>query len=488
MLNALETVPWLPLLIVVPLVAAIVAFVQPKAAKPVALAALTFHLLAIACLALTLSRIGVQAHSVGGWQAPLGIGLYADGLSLFMLLATGLVGLLVSTYASAYFENDCALGFWPLWLLLLVGLNALFLSRDLFNIYVALELIGMTSAILAAQKGDAGALAGAMRYLLVALLGSLLYLLGVAFLYHSYGTLALDLLRDNIVGTPATQAAFALIAIGLLLKTALFPLHFWLPAAHACAAAPVSALLSALVVKASLYLLLRLWLDIFAPVSGAGNLFAALGSGAVVWGSLQALRQTRIKMLVAYSTVAQLGYLFLAFPLLGSSAWQGIAYLAIAHALAKSAMFLAAGNITHFTGHDKIAELDSLAQRLPVTIAAFAIAGVSLMGLPPSGGFIGKWLFLQGAIAQEQWLLAAVMIGGGVLTAAYVFKVLGSTFTPAATPAAADQAQPPHRVTRRMEWTAMVLACAAIALGFVAQPLLELLAIGDPFAAIELPQ
>lgn len=481
----LATVPWLPLLISVPLLAAITAFVLPKLAKPIALTALMLNFFGVVCLGFTLSQLGVQTHALSGLQAPLGIGLHADGLSVFMLTATALVGLAVTVYASAYLSAGQTPHFWPLWLLLLVALNALFLSRDLFNIYVTLELVGMTSATLAAQKGGAGALAGAMRYLLVALLGSLVYLLGVAFIYHAYGTLAIDLLSNQVTGTPATQVAFGLMAVGLLLKTALFPLHFWLPAAHASAAAPVSALLSALVVKASFYLLVRLWLDIFAPISSAaGSVFAALGAGAVLWGSLQALRQTRIKLLVAYSTVAQLGYLFLAFPLFGSSAWQGIVYLALAHALAKSAMFLAAGNITHFTGRDTIAELDSLAQRLPVTVAAFAIAGVSLMGLPPSGGFIGKWLFLQSAIAQKQWALAAVIVGGGVLTAAYVFKVIGSTFTSAA----AEQSHPPQPVANRMEWAAMALACAAVALGFVAQPLLEILAIGSPFAAMEVPR
>lgn len=474
--------PWLPLLVTMPLLAAITAFVLPKIAKPIALLALLFNLFAVTCLGLALQQLGAHHHEVGGWQAPLGIGLYADGFSVLMLAATALVGLAVSVYASASFDAARAQTFWPLWLLLLVGLNALFLSRDLFNIYVTLELVGLTSATLAAQKADAGALAGAMRYMLAALFGSLVYLLGVVFMYHAYGTLALDLLSERVTGTPATQVAFALMAAGLVLKTALFPLHFWLPAAHASAAAPVSALLSALVVKASFYLLVRLWLDVFAPVSGnAGNIFAALGAMAVLWGSLQALRQTRVKLLVAYSTVAQLGYLFLAFPLLGSSAWQGIAYLAISHALAKAAMFLAAGNIALFTGHDTIAELDSLAQRLPVTVAAFAIAGVSLMGLPPSGGFIGKWLFLQGAIAQQQWAIAAVVIGGGVLTAAYVFKVLGNTFTPAQT----EHSQAPRAVAARMQWAAMALACAAIGLGFVALPLLEILAVGAPFATME---
>ena len=212
-------------------------------------------------------------------------------------------------------------------------------------------------------------------------------------------------------------------------------MHFWLPPAHASAPAPVSAVLSALVVKASFYILLRLWLAIFADISeGVAALFGLLGAGAVLWGSLQALRQTRVKLLVAYSTVAQIGYLFLAYPLasgMGVTAWSAMAYLAFSHALAKAAMFLAAGNLMHFGGHDRIADLDRVVQRLPLTAGAFALAGVSIMGLPPSGGFNGKWLLLQAALTQGRWDIVGVILLGGLLAAGYIFKVLGNTFTQA---------------------------------------------------------
>jgi formate hydrogenlyase subunit 3/multisubunit Na+/H+ antiporter MnhD subunit len=147
-----------------------------------------------------------------------------------------------------------------------------------------------------------------MRYLLVSLLGSLAYLLGVALLYHTFGSVDIALLAEQMEPSPAVWAAMGLMSAGLLLKTALFPLHFWLPPAHASAPAPVSALLSALVVKASFYILLRLWLEIFPLTNSAlGQLLGLLGAAAVLWGGLQALRQTQLKMLIAYSTVSQLG-------------------------------------------------------------------------------------------------------------------------------------------------------------------------------------
>jgi formate hydrogenlyase subunit 3/multisubunit Na+/H+ antiporter MnhD subunit len=293
-------------------------------------------------------------------------------------------------------------------------------------------------------------------------------------------------LAGRITPTPAAWAALGLMSAGLILKTALFPLHFWLPPAHASAPSPVSAVLSALVIKASFYILLRLWLTLFGPLGsdGVAALLGVLGAAAVLWGSVQALRQTRLKLLVAYSTVAQIGYLFLAFPLAAAAAvtaWNAAAYLVLSHALAKAAMFLAAGNLLHFGGHDRIADLDRVVQRLPLSAFAFALAGVSLMGLPPSGGFIGKWLLLEAALAQGRWDLVVVMLIGGLLAAAYMFKVLGTAFTQA------DVTHEPTAVPAPMEWAALLLACGAILLGFAAIPVLSLLGIGAPFGGGEGP-
>lgn len=467
--------------ILVPLIGALLAFVMRRWATPIGLSTVV-ALLGVVILQLPgLVADGPQRLAVGGWGAPLGVDLYADGLSLAMLLMTGVVGLGISLYAAAYFRDTPARGkaFWPLWLLLLTALNALFLSADIFNLYVTLEILGLSAVALTAIAGGADALVGAMRYLLVSLLGSLAYLLGVALLYHAYGTVDIALLAERIIAEPAAWAAMGLMTAGLILKTALFPLHFWLPPAHASAAAPVSAALSALVVKGSFYLLMRLWLEIFGELAGGvATLLGLLGAAAIVWGSIQALLQTRLKLLIAYSTVAQIGYLFLAFPLAaggGSTAWTGVLYLAISHALAKGSMFLVAGNLLRFGGHDRIADLDRVVQRLPLSIAAFALAGISIMGLPPSGGFIGKWLLLESALTQGQWGWAVVIILGGVLAATYVFKVVGYAFT---------QSENPHhanRVPATMEWVAFGLALAAVLLGLIVSQPLILLEIGDPF-------
>lgn len=471
--------PWSPILVLLPLAAAILGFVFPRRATSLGLATSVLVLLAVVGLGHRIFIQGAYRHSIGGWGAPLGIELYADGLSLVMLAITALLGLAVSVYATAYFDRRQAVRFWPLWLFLLAALNALFLSADIFNQYVTLELMGLAAVALVAQAGGREALAGAMRYLLAALLGSLLYLLGVALLYHGFGTLDLAMLEARVTPMPAVWAALAAVTTGMLLKTALFPLHFWLPPAHAAAPTPVSALLSGLVVKASFYILVRYWVGLFGDLDTAADaMIGLLGAIAVIWGSLQALRQQRLKMLVAYSTVAQLGYLFLAFPLVAAGTtivWQAVVYLALSHALAKGGLFLAVGNLQRFEGHDRILDFDRVVQRLPLTAGAIALAGASIMGLPPSGGFIGKWMLLEAALQQQRWELVVVILLGGVLAAAYIFKILGYAFTPAPT------AQPTRSVPGRMEWAALLLGFAAVLLGFLAMPVFILLGIGAPF-------
>jgi formate hydrogenlyase subunit 3/multisubunit Na+/H+ antiporter MnhD subunit len=472
------------ILILLPLVGGMLAFLFPRAGVKLGLLTAFSVLFAALALAALLFDDGVQLHRVGGWPAPLGIMLRTDGLSMLMLLVTAVVGLGISLYAAAWFREEQRKGeqFWPLWLLLWTSLNALFLSSDLFNLYVTLELLGLSAVGLAAVAGGAAAYAAAMRYLLISLLGSLLYLLGVALLYHACGSVDITIVAERLTPSAASWAALALIVTGLLLKTALFPLHFWLPPAHANAGAPVSAALSALVVKATFYLLLRLWLDLFGAFAPQLEIpLGLLGAAAVLWGSLQALRQSRLKLLIAYSTVAQIGYLFMAFPLAaaaGLHVWHGALYLAMSHALAKSAMFLAAGNLRRHAGHDQIDELDMVAQRLPLSIAAFALAGLTIMGLPPSGGFIAKWWLLQAALAQEMWGWALVLVVGGLMSAAYVFKVVGFAFT------SARRTHEACQVPLSMEWIALLLAFGSVLLGLFVLPPLALLAVGDPFGLL----
>ncbi len=470
-------------LILLPLGWASLAFLLgPGRGALAAIIGLAVQLWLVADLAAAVSAAGARTHAVGGWGAPLGIDLVADGLSVVMLLLMQAVALPLAVYARAYFArgSDEARHFWPMTGFLVAAANALFLSADLFNVYVALELLGLAAVGLVAAGGGAPQLAAALRYLLATLVGSGAYLLGVAALYGTYGTVSIATLTPLLAAGDAPAlvwiAGGAMLA-GLAIKTALFPFHCWLPPAHGGAPAPVSALLSGLVVKASFYLVLRLWLgplgELASAAAGAAWLLALLGSVAIFWGSVQAIRATHLKMLIAYSTVAQLGYLFLIFPLLAvpSAAQAGVMHV-FAHGFAKAAMFAAAGALIRATGQDTVAGLAGLAERMPLTLFAFGLAGLTLMGLPPSAGFLAKWQLIEAALAQGYWFVAVVVLAGGLLAAFYVLRVLRQAFLSAP---AAGTLRP---VPRTLEWTAFALAAASVVLGFRGVDLLALLAAG----------
>ncbi len=455
-----------------PLGAAIAVFIRPRWSVPVTLAAGGILLASALWVVVAVLQHGPWRQDIGGWTAPLGIGWNVDGLSASFLLLNAVVGL-----AGAVFHASRPPGrtpvrdprfFWPLWLFLWGGLNALFLAADLFNVYVALEFVSIASVGLIGLAGGS-AQAAAWRYLLATLLGSTIYLLGVAFLYGRYAALDLALLAEGVEPDLVTAVAAALMTLGLLLKAAVFPLHFWLPAAHGRAPPAVSAVLSAVVIAAAYYLLVRLWFGPFAPLLGTGvaPLLGLLGAAAVLWGGLQALLQRHLKMLIAYSTVSQLGYGLLVFPLAAAGAvqqaWTGAVMLVLAHGLAKAALFLAAGAIVLRHGIGRLEALGGDQQGAVVAWTAFAVASASLVGLPPTGGFVGKWWLAQSALATGGYFWLAVLMLGTAFTAGYLWRVLQAAAQPGW-----ETGGGPSDLSPALGLSALVLALAAAALGLLA--------------------
>jgi formate hydrogenlyase subunit 3/multisubunit Na+/H+ antiporter MnhD subunit len=470
----------LVLAVLVPFVGVLAGMVLgSRGAQRVAFAILAAGFAIAIGIADALVRSGdAVVYLLGGWAPPLGVALRADGLAVVMLLAVAVVIGGIGVYARADFgtppgirEARAPLMFWLLLLAVWGSLNLVFVSGDLFTLYVALELLTFAGVPLVSLSGQPETLRSALRYLLYALFGSVLYLLGAVLLYGAYGTLDIMLLAARVHPEPVTWAAAALMTVGLLAKTALFPLHLWLPPAHAGAPAAASAVLSGLVIKGSWFLAVRLWLDVFAGVVTlpSAQTLAALGAAAILVGNIVALRQARLKLLIAYSTVAQIGYLFLMFPLAAglaaahldsAAAVNGGLLQAISHATAKAAMFMAAGLIYTTLGHDRIADLRGVARALPMTLVAFALGGASLIGLPPSGGFLAKWLLVSAAITTAQWWWALVMLVGGLLTSAYVFIVVVRALAPAP-----EGWTPKASVPRYQEAAVLALALCSFLLG-----------------------
>ncbi|PAU71458.1 complex I subunit 5 family protein [Vreelandella alkaliphila] len=455
------------------------ALFRPRRLFPILLVCLPI-LLAGALLVVDYLQVGLLR-----WQwhvAGVELSLRFNGLSGLMLMITQWVGGAAALYTPGHLQltspGKHARWLWPLMGVLISALSLIWLAADLLTLYAALETMGLAAVGMLLLSGKPNALKAGMRYLLLALVGSLAYLLGVALLLGYWGELDLKSLAEVVEPGPVTWVAAALIGAGLALKAALFPLHGWLTPVHENAWTPVSALHAALVIKASLFMLVMLWGVLLPEALFAPRFMAWLGMLAIVWGGLIAWRAESLKTLVASSTVGQLGYLMVAFPLLlgpaisplpGALAWEGFWLQLMGHALAKAAMFMAVGNLILATGESSIKGLSGTSRRLPLSLLVFGIASVTLMGLPPSAGFTAKWLLLQAMVMTQQWVAVAALLAGTLLTAAYVFRVFRYSF---------DETAPRHHyqpLAPGMDLIALCLALAAFALGLLAHLPLALL-------------
>lgn len=468
--------------LVVPALGAVLAHLAPRLGPRVAITTSTATLLAALLLARDVLLRGGGTVRIGSER--LSAILIVDGLAAGMVLLTSTVAVVTVLYAILQRQVPGTLGpaYWPLTLLLLVGLHGLFLAGDLLTAYLMLELVAVAGAVLVAPGGGRAQLAAATRYFYAEMIASVTFLAGAALVWSLAGTVVISDLPGQLDGGPASALALALITVGLLLKVPVVPLHFWLPAVHTLAPSAVSPLLSALVVKSAFVVLLRLWSVGVPALTGvaAAQLVGALGAAAMVWGGIAALRASEAKVVIAYSTVAQLGVLLLAVPMVvagSQDAWIGAAVHAIAHALPKAAALLAVALLAQHLGGDRVDHLDGAAVRRPLAAFALGVAAVSLIGLPPTGGFVAKWHIVVASITTGQWWWGATIVLGSLLTAAYLARLLQRAFI------AVPDAVPPTRPRGRMsDLLALALASSGLVLGLYPNGLLELLQVGIPLA------
>ncbi len=394
-----------------------------------------------------------------------------------MLLLTQGVALPLAIHARAYFKagDPAGVWFWPLLGFLLAGLNALFVSADLFNLYVTLELVGLAAIGLVAAGGGTQQVAAALRYLFATLLGSGAYLLGVALLYGAYGTVSSATLLPLVTAEAPRLVwiAAGLMVTGLLLKTALFPFHFWLPPAHGGAPAPVSALLSALVVKASFYLILRLWLG---PLQALlPKLCLAAGAARRRGDLLGFLAGDPRRQGEAPDRLFDGGATRLPVPDLSAAAGARCA-AGRGHA----GVCPRPGQGRHVRGGRGDDQGNRAGHGGRAGRGGRAPAGDFLRlrpgGHDPDGpaavsGFLAKWQIIDAALAQGHWVIAVVALAGGLLAAVYVFRVLRQAFLQAPVPDTATA------VPRTLEWTAFALAAASVLLGLRGVELMQLVMV-----------
>ena len=424
------------------------AFVLPvlgwwkrAAVFPLTLAALVFAFGASIAVTREVLANGPVHYYMGGWAPPWGIEYRIDHLGALMLLLVGFVTLLVGIYSKRSVLRelpDKEVPFYSVYLLLVSGLMGMLVTADMFNLYVFLEISSLTSYALISIGGGA-AVVSAFRYVILGTVGAAFYLLAVGYLYSATGTLNMaDLatILPDLYETNVVLVGFAFFVIGISIKMALFPMHAWLPGAYADAPSAVSALIAATTTKVAAYVLVRVMFFVFEPrfsvdMIPVTTLLSWMGAIAMILGSVMAITQSDLKRLLAYSSVAQIGYIVLGVGLANPMGLTGGLLHLVSHAFTKGCLFLVAGAIVYRTGIREIRELRYLSVKMPWTAATFTVAAFSMIGIPPTSGFFSKLYLILGAINAEQWLFVAVILVSSVLALMYFVNVVRYIYFPA---------------------------------------------------------
>ncbi len=421
----------LPILVsVIPLIASLR---DVSAGWVTAAAALAVNLALTVALAASLFLTGDRLirYEIGGIPVPHGIELVADGLSILVVLLVSLVAFTVLIYTRTQGPRGNA--FYSAYLLLTGGLLGVSLTGDLFNLYVFLEITGLAAYALVAS-GDTGRGAyAALKYMLVGTVGASLYLIGVGYAFLATGTLNMADLERQLsavgYGDPLVITAFAFLVMGLAVKAALYPVHTWQPDAYSSAPTGVAAYVSALVSTVAVYALARVVLSVYTVdfLDHHGDLQALViyfAAVSIVAGSVLAVYQSDVKRMLAYSSVSQFGLIVAAFAIANPNAVYGGLLQLIGHGVAKGALFVGAGVFAVAYGARKVEDYEGIAHRSPYAAAAFAVLAFTLVGAPPTVGFMGKWYVGVGAVESGFLAVAAVIFFSTLLTLAYVVRLV----------------------------------------------------------------
>jgi multicomponent Na+:H+ antiporter subunit D len=397
---------------------------------------------------------GTIHYHLGGWPPPWGIEYVIDPMSAFMLLIVSGIGAVTMIYAARSIPSEIPEKriylVYTMYLLCLTGLLGIVATGDAFNLFVFLEISSLSSYVLISLGRDRRALTASFQYLVMGTLGATFILIGIGLLYMMTGTLNMADLAQRLpqdTGLRTMLVALAFITVGASLKLALFPLHLWLPNAYTYAPSSVTVFLAATATKVSIYILLRFFFTIFGlhvpfeAVTLAWILLPLAVAGIYV-ASTVAIFQNNVKRLLAYSSVAQVGYMILGIGLANVTGLTGGIVHLFNHALIKGGLFMALGGVFLRLGSVRLDDMAGLAKRMPLTMAAFVAGGLSLIGVPLTSGFISKWYLVQGALDRGWWPVAILVLIGSLLAIVYVWRVVEVAYfrPPSAAAAAAREA------------------------------------------------
>jgi multicomponent Na+:H+ antiporter subunit D len=428
--------------VVLPLLAAVLAALirHGGTAWLIALAAsLAMPVIAFLLLTQVLDG-GPISYALGGWAPPFGIEYRVDVLSAFVLLLISIAGAVMLPYArlsvAAEIAADRRAWFYAMYLLCLAGLLGIVITGDAFNAFVFLEISSLSAYAMIAMGRDRRALLAAYQYLIMGTIGATFYVIAVGLLYTMTGTLNLVDMSERLANVSNMRplfAALAFLTVGISLKFALFPLHVWLPNAYAYAPSFATAFLAATATKAAVYLLLRYLYSVYGIGAAFGHqpvtdILLALSIAAMFVASLVAVFQENVKRMIAYSSVAQIGYITLGIGLANQTGLTGGIVHLFNHAMIKGALFLALGGVVYRLGAARIDQFAGLGRKMPLTMAGFVLAGLALIGVPGTAGFISKWYLTLGALEKGWWWVVALIVVSSLISMAYIGRVVEAAY------------------------------------------------------------
>jgi multicomponent Na+:H+ antiporter subunit D len=404
---------------------------------------LALSLAALVIAALLLQRTladGIISYELGGWSMHWGIEYHVDIVNAFVLLVVTTIASVVLLYARQSVLGELYRGriplFYAIYMLCLGGLLGVTISGDVFNLFVFMEISALSSYTLIALSQERRALTSAYQYLIMGTIGATFLLIGIGLMYIMTGTLNMHDLAEalpTVTGTRTIETAFAFIVVGISIKLALVPLHLWLPNAYAYAPSAVTAFIASTATKVAFYVLLRFLFTIFGVGFAfsnmlLGGIFLVLALLAIFAGSTAAIFQDNVKRMLAYSSIAQIGFMILGVSF-ATTTGVGAAILHLFnHAIMKAALFLALGCVFYRLGSVNLTDMRGLGREMPWTMTAFVIGGLSLVGMPLTVGFISKWYLVLGALEQGWWPVAAAVLLASLLTLVYVWRVVDAAW------------------------------------------------------------
>lgn len=444
-------------------------------AFPISLVGVTISLLASIGGLVQVITHGPMHYYLGGWIPPIGIEYVLDHLSAFMaVLITGIAFTSMVYSRQSFLKEvpDKIVPLYALTLLLLAGLTGIVVTGDLFNIYVFLEIASLTAYAVMAIGHDKAPMA-VFRYIIFGTVGACFYLLGVGFIYFATGSLNMAdvaIILPTLPDSRLIVAAAVFIIVGMGLKMALFPFHLWLPDVYTYAPSGVINFVAPLMTKVGAYVVIRVFISVFMPNYLTETLpimtvVAWLAAIGIIFASVMAIAQKDVRRMLAYSSVAQICYVALGIGMANPAGLIGAMLHIMNHAFMKGTLFQAAGSIRYRTGITEISRFTGLGRRMPLTMGAFTVAALSMVGLPPAAGFFSKWYLVVGAVSGHNWVFVAVILISSLLNAVYFFRVLEKAYmSPPADDEVVKQAKDPPK---GMVVPMVVLAIGIIVLGII---------------------